>query len=70
MAHRLLNDPQHWLERAQEMRTLAKQSTDAEAMRVLLKIANDYESLATRAQQRISSATRPKTKSKQSPEPK
>jgi hypothetical protein len=55
VASHLLNDPEHWLERAHEMRALAKQSTDTEAMRVMLKIAQDYESLAIRAQERISS---------------
>jgi hypothetical protein len=55
-----VSDPQHWRRRAEETRTLADQLTDAEAKRKMLKIAEDYETLAIRAQQRLrhhSSAT-------------
>jgi hypothetical protein len=54
------NEPQHWRRRAEEARTLADELTDAEAKRKMLKIAEDYEALAIRAEQRLrhySSAT-------------
>jgi hypothetical protein len=46
-------DPQHWRRRAEEARTLADELTDAEAKRKMLKIAEDYEALAMRAEQRL-----------------
>jgi hypothetical protein len=54
-----VSDPQHWRRRAEEARTLADKLTDA-AKRKMLKIAEDYEALAIRAEQRLrhhSSAT-------------
>jgi hypothetical protein len=53
-------DPQHWRRRAEEARTLADELTDAEAKHKMLKIAEDYEALLIRAEQRLrhhSSAT-------------
>jgi hypothetical protein len=53
-------EPPHWRRRAEEARTLADELTDAEAKRKMLKIAEDYEALAIRAEQRLrhySSAT-------------
>jgi hypothetical protein len=55
-----VSDPQHLTRRAKEARTLAEQLTDAEAKHKMLKIAEEYETLATRAEQRLrhhSSAT-------------
>ena len=48
-----VSDPQHWRRRAEEARTLADELTDAEAKRKMLKIAEDYEMLATSAEQRL-----------------
>jgi hypothetical protein len=48
-----VKDPQHWRRRAEEARTLADDLTDAEAKRKMLKIAEDYEKLAIRAEQRL-----------------
>jgi hypothetical protein len=47
-----INDPKHWLDRAKEARVLAEQMDDPEAKVTMLTIANDYERLATRAEQR------------------
>ena len=47
-----INDPKHWLNRAKEARALAEQIDDPEAKRTMLKIADDYERLAQRAQER------------------
>jgi hypothetical protein len=39
----------HWLLRAQEVRALARGMTDQGIRSVMLKVANDYEAMATRA---------------------
>jgi hypothetical protein len=53
----LLDDPKHWLSRAEKIRALAQHMGNEESQRTMLKIAEDYEVLATRAEGR---ATRPK----------
>jgi hypothetical protein len=47
-----INDPKHWLDRAKEARALAQQINDPEATRTLLAIADDYERLSKRAEER------------------
>jgi len=47
-----INDPEHWRQRAEEMRTLADGISDEETRATMLKIAEDYERLAKRAEQR------------------
>jgi hypothetical protein len=44
-----VNDPQHWRNRAKEMRALADAVEDREAKGRMLKIASDYDKLAQRA---------------------
>jgi predicted Rossmann-fold nucleotide-binding protein len=53
MAKIPINDPKHWRERAEEARTVAEEMTDPDSKRKMLRIADDYEELARRAEQRI-----------------
>ena len=48
-----INDPKHWRERAEEARIHAEQMNDLESKKAMLRIAEDYEKLAKRAEQRI-----------------
>jgi hypothetical protein len=47
-----INDPQHWRDRAAEMRALADRMTDSETKAIMWDLAEDYEKLAVRAEQR------------------
>jgi hypothetical protein len=49
---RLLNNPAHWQLRAQEARLLALQLEEPAAKAATLKIAEEYERLASRAARR------------------
>ena len=53
MAKVPINDPKHWRERAEEARTVAEQLTDPDSKRRMLRIADDYEELARRAEKRL-----------------
>jgi hypothetical protein len=53
MAKIPINDPKHWRERAEGARTLADQMEDQDARRKMLRIADDYEELARRAERRL-----------------
>jgi hypothetical protein len=46
----LLDDPEHWRSRAEEVRAVAEQLSDAEAKRTMLRIATDYDRLAEHAE--------------------
>ena len=47
-----LNDAKHWRDRAAEMRVLCGEMKDFEAQTLMLKLANDYDKLADRAEDR------------------
>jgi predicted Rossmann-fold nucleotide-binding protein len=48
-----INDPKHWRERAEAAHTLADKLTAPESKRRMLRIAEDFEELARRAEQRL-----------------
>jgi hypothetical protein len=48
----LMNDPEHWRLRAAEARAVAAQLSDTDSKSMMLRIADDYEELARRAEGR------------------
>jgi hypothetical protein len=54
VSHSILDDPKHWLERADEARSIADQISDPDSKRMMLRIAEDYERLANHARRRKS----------------
>jgi hypothetical protein len=42
----ILDDPKHWLERAEEARSIADQLSDPDSRRMMLRIAENYERFA------------------------
>jgi hypothetical protein len=48
----IANDPEHWRKRAKDMRMLANEIKDPLSKETMLRIADDYERLAKRAQER------------------
>jgi hypothetical protein len=49
----LLNNAKHWRERAEEARSVAEGLHDPVAKRMMLGIAETYEMLAQRAEERV-----------------
>jgi hypothetical protein len=47
-----INDSKHWRDRAAEMRVLSTTMHDAETIAVMLRLADDYDILADRAEAR------------------
>jgi hypothetical protein len=52
VSNSILDNPEHWLGRAEEARSIAEQLSDPESRRMMLRIAEDYERLATHARRR------------------
>jgi hypothetical protein len=46
----IIDDPIHWLQRAEEARKIAEQLDDATAQKTMLEIANSYDQLAALAE--------------------
>jgi len=53
LANKVLNDPKHWRDRAEEARIHAEQMRDPEACRMMLETVAGYERLAKKAEQRL-----------------
>lgn len=49
----LLNNIQHWRTRAKEIRVIAETILERASREALLRVANDYELMAHRAEQRV-----------------
>jgi hypothetical protein len=56
----LLDDPQHWRMRAEEVRTMADGMRDADSKRILHNIAADYDRLASWADTRLKAMLEPR----------
>ncbi len=54
------DDPANWRQRADEARAMAEQMTDRDAKQMMLGIAEDYEKLAKRAEERLKSSPQSK----------
>ena len=53
MAGDAANDAEHWRDRANTMRKLASTANDEVSKEMMLRIAEDYEKLALRAELRV-----------------
>ena len=52
LAFRSVDDPQHWRDRAKEMRALLDELTDGKVKAAIIRLADDYDRLAVRAEER------------------
>ena len=48
----LINDPEHWRDRAREKRELAERLRNEQAKQTVFRVANEYERLAEQAEER------------------
>jgi hypothetical protein len=54
----LLDNPEHWRERAEEARAQAEQMQDADTRRIMLAVAESYEKMAHKAERRLADRRR------------
>jgi len=52
LAFRSVDDPKHWRDRAKEMRALLDALTDYKIKEAIIRLADDYDKLADRAEER------------------
>ena len=52
MSSSFINDPQHWRGRAEEARTLSDLMSEETSKQMMRRIADDYDRLVERAEQR------------------
>jgi hypothetical protein len=52
LQHSILNDPLHWQGRAEEARAMAEEIRDPGAKATMLRVAQDYDDMASRAEAR------------------
>jgi hypothetical protein len=52
-----LNDAKHWRERAEEMRVRAEEMKDLKSPSIMLGVADDYDKLADRVEERTKPST-------------
>ena len=55
-----VNDPNHWRDRAEEMRTIAERMKDQLSKEKFLRIMRDYEKLAEQAEERLDGTSQSK----------